>query len=341
MTGKRRRRIPAAAAIVLCILAASVTVSAAVKYLSVNQVAEELAQPEIQKAFQSKGAIEVNKTKEAGDYRFTFLGIASGEAITESDLDAELPADGDEIDETAKNEQTYAVLAIERKDGKPMPKISDDAYGDKRFCVSPLIEGLDPLNYNIAYMGGGYSDVWKDGVIYRIMDSDELEKFADRNVYLSITDSVTFDNSAFDYDKKTGAITENKDYDGINLLFKIPYDKSKADPEAAEKYLKELEESEEESEEEMSEAPSAKEIRERAELVEDSVQEVKEENGAYVYKYKTGIECTVNPEYDFPNGKTGWSDSVMWSEDDSERSYVLFYKNADGKIMGSIYREEK
>ena len=352
MTGKTRRRLPATAAAVLCILAASVTVGAAAKYLNATQVAEEFAQPEIQKAFQSKDALEVNETKEAGDYRFTFLGIASGKAITKTELTKQIPENG----------QSYAVLAIERRDGKPMPQISDEAYNDLKFCVSPLIQGLDPMEYNIFYTGGGYSDAWKNGVLYRIVDCDQLEKFADKEVYLSITDSMFFENTAFNYDKSTGKITENKDYNGINLLFDIPFDKSKADSEAVEKYLKALEESQKEGDaidddalsddetadgglivdsNEESEVPAVEEIVGRAELVGDSVQELTEEDGKYVYKYKNGIECTVYPESDFPDGKTGWSDNVMYSEDDSEKSYVLFNRDEDGTITGSIYREKK
>lgn len=335
MTKHTRRKLPTAAVVAFCVLAASAVVGAGAKYLTANQVAKEFAQPEIQKAFGGRNALEVNETKEAGEYRFTFLGVASGKAITEMELAKELP----------KNGQTYAVLAIERKDGAPMPKTSDDAYGDLAFCVSPLIEGLDPVEYNIFYTGGGYSDVWKNGILYRIVDCDELEKFADKKVYLSITDSRTFDSSAFTFDKTTGSITENKDYEGINLLFEIPYDKSKADPQAAEKYLKALEEEKEDegAESELQDIPSVKEIQERAELVEDSVQEVKEKdkNGGYLYRYeKSGLICGVDPKEDFPDG-AGWSENIVYSESDSEISYVLFHMDEDGKITGCIYREEK
>ena len=75
--------------------------------------------------------------------------------------------------------------------------------------------------------------------------------------------------------------------------------------------------------------------------MEDSVQEVKEENGKYVYRYKSGFECTIDPELDFPDGKTGWSDGVIYSENDTEKSYVLFYIKENVKIMGSVYREAK
>jgi hypothetical protein len=332
---KEKRKFPAAAAIVLCILAVSATVGAAAKYLSISELTKEFSQPEVYQAFQDNDAIEVNETKVAGDYKFTFLGIASGKAIVQSELTNQLP----------ENSQTYAVLAIERKDGTPMPQISDDSYSNLAFCVSPLIEGLNPMQYNIFCMDGGYSDCWKNGVLYRIVESDELQKFADKHIYLAVTDTDFWDNDAFEFDKKSGKITENKAYDGINLLFDIPYDPSKADPKAAKQYLEKFDAlyGNSKNEETVSKKIlTVEEVLDNKMQIKDSVQTLKKERNAYLFHYtdSNGNEKTVYIDEDvyFPNDKVGWSDELTYFEDETGISYVLFYKQTNGSITGYLYQ---
>ena len=40
-----------------------------------------------------------------------------------------------------KADRTYAVVAIENEDGKPMPDTMEDSYGEVEFFASPLIDG--------------------------------------------------------------------------------------------------------------------------------------------------------------------------------------------------------
>lgn len=82
-----------------------------------------------------------------------------------------------------------------------------------------------------------------NGIEYRITSCDNVEMFADRGLYLAVVDGVPSADS-YQYDEKTGEITRNESYDGINALFNLPIDKSKADTEAAEKYLEEMEKEE-------------------------------------------------------------------------------------------------
>lgn len=49
-------------------------------------------------------------------------------------------------------------------------------------------------------------------------------------MYLGICDSMALENGAYLYDENTGIITSNKEYEGMNLLFRLPIDESKADP---------------------------------------------------------------------------------------------------------------
>lgn len=236
----KKRRVPLAAAAAMCILLLSVTVGAAVKYLKPYEIARESQMKGVEGAFKGKDAIEINESKEAGEYRITLLGIAKGDALIKSDLSETMP----------DVKSTYAAVAIERLDGRPMPSPGDGGYGQLSFFISPLVEGLKPWQYNIASMNGGYSDVTVHGIFYRIIECNDIEKFADRSLYLSISDTVFFDIDAYEYDEETGAISRKKGYKGINLLFDLPMDPAKADPAAAKEYLKNLEKSWESSRDE-------------------------------------------------------------------------------------------
>lgn len=222
-----------ATAVACCALLITVSVGAAVKYLRPAEAAEKSGiEPEkIQAAFQGEDVVELNDSREAGDYRVTLLGITTSEHLKESQLSEEVPVQG----------ELYAIVAIERLDGTPMPATSDDAYSDLSFFVSPLIEGLAPWQYNIASMHGAYSDFVENGILYRTIVCDDVSKFADRNLYLCVSDTTFYDTSAYDYDEKAGIITRNEGYDGINLLFDLPIDPACADQEAADEYLKALE----------------------------------------------------------------------------------------------------
>ena len=208
-----------------------ITAAAAIRYLAPKEIAQSVSDNSLARAFESKDAVEVNETQEYGGYRVTFLGVISGSGL--SDFTAS--ADGVELED-----RTYAVTAIEKSDGTPMPSASDDNYGEVSFLVSPLIKGLNPVNFNAFTMNGGYTDIVKDGILYRLAECDNVEMFADRGAYLCVSTSMSYDINAYNYDEKTGDITRNNNYDGLNALFELPLDKSRADRDEADKYIKEI-----------------------------------------------------------------------------------------------------
>lgn len=230
-----KKRIPAAAIIAATTLIfGSVTVFAAARhYLSPAEVAVEIEDDSLKDAFLSDDALTVNETQEYGNYRITLMGSVAGKNISDY-----LGFDGNGI---AKDDRIYTVVAIEHTDGTPMPDTSSDDYGKESFCVSHYIHGLNPLDYSVITMGGGYTDFVRDGIQYRIMEMDNIEIFADKGIYVGVNSGTFFDNNAFVYDEQSGDITRNTDYEGVNALFKLPIDASKADPAAAEAYLKKLE----------------------------------------------------------------------------------------------------
>ena len=69
-----------------------------------------------------------------------------------------------------------------------------------------------------------------------------MEIFADRGVQLGIVDSFGSETAAFRMDNESGSYRKVEDYAGTIALFTLPLDTTKADPAAAEEYIKKLEE---------------------------------------------------------------------------------------------------
>lgn len=232
MAGRKRRLSTAAvlAAIVLCL--SSVTVYAARKYLSSADVAAKTQDSKLTEAFLSEQALVINETQSYGGYNVTLISIVSGEMLSEyQHMDEKL---------SILTDRTYAVVAIENSDGTPMPDTAEDAYVELEFFASPLIGNYNPAFYNIASMSGNYTEMVEDGILYRLLECDNVEIFADHDLYLCVSEGMFYNTQAYQYDEATGRISRNESYQGLNALFELHIDASKADPERALEYVKEL-----------------------------------------------------------------------------------------------------
>lgn len=211
------------------VMASSVGVMAAVKYFTASEAVEELTgDEEFAKVFLEKDAVKVNETQSVAGYDITLLGIASGEILRDYQWT------------TAVEDKTYAVVAISNSDGSNIPDMADNDVGYvDDFYVTPMIEGYAPWQLNAHWLGGGCTYDVINGVLYWLMECDNVEIFADSVIYLGVTEGVGNINKAYNYNDATGKITRNEDYEGINALFTLPIDKSRADKEAVEKYLDE------------------------------------------------------------------------------------------------------
>lgn len=230
---KKNKRIPAAAVIATATLVfGSVTVFAAHHYLSPAEAAMEVEDDTLKKAFLGEEAVLVNETQELGGYKITLLGSVAGKNLSDYLAwdDAGLP----------KDDRLYTVVAIEHGDGTPMPDTSSEDYGKESFYTSCYIRGINPLEFSISHIGGGYSAFVKEGVEYRIMEMDNIEMFADRGIYVGVNSGFSYDATAYIYDESTGSLSRNPDYQGVNALFQLPLDESRANPEAAARYLEDL-----------------------------------------------------------------------------------------------------
>lgn len=215
----KRIILPVAAAV--CLICT--TTFAAIKLMSAKDAATALGDSKLAQYFNECGS--VSDTVTDGKYKATVLGIASGENLSK------FKSSSWDI----FSERTYAVVAVEKSDG------SDMTFDDE-ILVTPLIEGLSPWQYNIFTMNGGYTADISDGVLYRIIEFDSIEYFADRNVYIAVVSEPFINNTQYSYDESTGAIAAKDDYDGTNILIKLNLDKSKANPEKAREYLDKLNE---------------------------------------------------------------------------------------------------
>lgn len=222
--GWRNKKLIAAACAVICLLIISTSVYAAYRYLLPKEAAVEMDDEKLAESFKKDGEGEI-QTVVDGAFTVTYLGHVTGESISKRTGSAwELHP-----------ERTYVAVAIEKSDG------TEITYKDELF-VSPLIQGLTPWTYNIATMNGSYVEKAVDGVLYRIIECDNIEIFADRQLYLAVSNTAFYNVDAFNYDEESGLITVNEAYEKTNVLFGLELDPTKADSVKAEEYIKQLEE---------------------------------------------------------------------------------------------------
>ena len=119
-----------------------------------------------------------------------------------------------------------------------MPSIQEDGFAP--FYISPYINGQKPWLVNAHTLGGGAAEIFVDGIVYRLVEFDNITMFADHGVYIGISDGSFPNNQAFLVSEQTGEIHVNPDYNGINILFNLPIDPSLANPEKAQALLDEL-----------------------------------------------------------------------------------------------------
>ena len=315
MADKKRRFSTATAAMVFLLLTSSIGVVAAVRYLTPEQVAESFSDELLSKAFQTEKAILVNETQEAAGYRITLLGMVSGEDLSEY-------VEWDEEGKIQKD-KTYVVTAIENADGTPRPDVSDDAYGEDPFYVSPYVKGLSMAEYNAHTLGGGYSEDVIDGIQYRIMECDNVEMFAGRGLYLGVSDGSFHNADAFVMDEETGVIIRNSGYMGVNALFELPIPKEKGDEAAVEEYLREKEDtvagngaSEETVDEEGGNMPAeVKEALHAAEAISETIKSWSlsdfEANAQCIYEEELTVTADGYIFYEYSYGDGGGSEAQV------------------------------
>ncbi|HHU71124.1 MAG TPA: hypothetical protein GXZ21_03705 [Clostridiales bacterium] len=328
-----RKLIPIPLLVIILTLLMSFSVFAAWKILSPNEVAQKLDDNSLTIAFQSKDGIEINETITSEGYNISFLGVVSGEGISD------FKGSAHEI----YPDRTYAIVAISMDDGSPMPATSDYEYGKVSFFVSPLIKGEKPWLYNIVTMNGSYSELVINGVMYRLIECDDVEIFADRGLYLCVSSTSFFSREAYNYNEDTGEVSPNPQFGGVNVLFDLPLDSSKANPKEAEKYLQDLYSDEStvsntDARDELLSPEYIDSLMESAILIPESVKEVSYTNtGSMVYDYD-GSKTVCDVRWIFPEDFVGMSEATIISEGEKEIRIRRFNRDENGVITGMVYK---
>lgn len=214
----------AVAAVAIAVtMVSSITAYAAWRYFSAKDVAAEIADNRLAQEFEQNNWMDECETQTYGNYDITLLGIVSGDEIS-SHLSK---TDSGEID----GDKTYMAVAIAHSDGTPMPDSSKT--DEEQFYVSPYIEGLDPARYNASVLGGNNTLFVSDGIQYRLLETDNIECFADRKIYMGVSEGKAYDDKAYVYDSVSGDIRRNESYEGVNALFTLSIDSNLADQKRA------------------------------------------------------------------------------------------------------------
>ena len=220
-TIKNRRHLPVAVAVAALLIASSVTVFAAWRYLSARDVAMANADEQLASHFEQSNWLSEYETQHCSDYDITLLGVVSGNEISEHlSKDDQGNVDGD---------RTYIAVAIAYADGKPMPDVQSDDFERTQFFVSPYIYGFNPEKYNAYTLSGGVTCFVSDGIQYRLVETDNVEYFADCGIYVGVSDGDMYNNQAYIYDTDTGEILRSETYQGVNALFDLSVNTAKAD----------------------------------------------------------------------------------------------------------------
>lgn len=326
-----KKRMSTVAICAMLILSTSISAFAVWKLLTPKQIAENLGNESLAIAFEGEDALAINQAQISGDYKVTLLGIVSGEKI--SDFESS-------VDDIVHPNRSYAVVAIANADGTPMPSTHDEAYGETPFFVSPFIKGQNPNRFNIITMNGGYSEFVKDGIMYRIVECDDIEIFADRGLYLGVNSGTFYDANAYHFDLETGKIIPNADYEGVNVLFDLPLDPSKGNPEKAEKYLQTLIDKQSPAQENIDEELiDIEALLAESTLISESVQEVVPNEAGMITYHFEGRKFEISFEFLFEEGQVGLSDKFYIDDDGHVKNILVFSRDTDGVISAMTYRK--
>ncbi|MCD8006728.1 MAG: hypothetical protein LUF29_07145 [Oscillospiraceae bacterium] len=209
--------------VIIAIVAAvilTITVFAAGGLLSASDVANQWGMTPLAEFFENGGGEAFNiESQTSGGYTVSVLGIATGYDLVE-------------YDESVDPDKTYIVCSIEREDGEGIASYHD-------VWVTILISGYEPVKVNnLALASGDYWLLVEDGIEYVLLETTNINIFADHTVYIAAYDGyyMPFKYSLND----DGTISVVEGCDGVAALFEIPLDETLADPEAAEALIEKI-----------------------------------------------------------------------------------------------------
>lgn len=334
MKNRRFMRKGAVAAVAAALAAAgSMTAFAAWQYRSASQVAEELGEEGLPQVFEEQAADNadsndktVYESQSFGGYKVVLLGMVSGK-----DLSAhERMAGG-----TIHSDRTYLAVAVSREDGRPVDAEAED------FFVSPLIGSLNPKDNNVLVWAGNYGQYVEDGILYRLTECDNIEYFADQNLYVCVTDTTFYQKGLYDWREAEGEIVRNDGYEGLNALFELQIDPSRADPEKAENFLKEMDKQGKDTQEaahNMEEDPYDRLSPESRKAYQEAVEWAEQITPDNIEQYCVRLEQTVQTKAPDGEGRVSFDESLSGA-DTEDTSFKADWFFRGGEITDFIQRD--
>ncbi len=225
-TVNKTTKILIAAVLIITILSSSAF--AISKLLSAGEVALHFGENQVAQSFDANSFAAESITDKG--YTVRFLGLVKGEKFAS---------------EAIKTDCSYYVVSVAAADGSPLSIADGNPLG-----MSVIIEGYPAWKNNTWSLNTSATGMEENGVLYYLYNCENLEIFADRNVYLAVYEGMLpgLDIITMNED---GTFEFAEDYDGFEAMFRIPLDSSKANPEIANAILAEylVDESEISSEE--------------------------------------------------------------------------------------------
>lgn len=217
---KKRKTVKVLVAVISAILLLSVSAFAITAILSAQEVADELGESQLVDKWQKSEKFPYVSCDE--NYTVSVLGIATDKEIN-SDYGV-----------TVEESRSYIVVSIQRNDGLAL-----SLKEGSPIQLTPLISGYEPWKINLWTLGSNAQGLEKDGVLYYLFDTADLEVFADRTVYIAAYEGFipSEDTLIMNGD---GTIAFNENYTGFKALFELPLDESKAEPEKAEEIISQI-----------------------------------------------------------------------------------------------------
>lgn len=287
---KKSVKILIAAVLITVVL--SVTAFAISSLLSARDVAQKLGESYAADSFEQQEFVSESVTDKG--YTVSFLGAVKGERF---------------VDAGAEAECSYFVVSVASADGSALSLINGNPLG-----MSIIIEGYPAWQVNTWSLNTSAVGTEENGVLYYLYACENLEIFADRNVYLAVyegfipgLDIITMNSD--------GTFNFAESYSGFKAMFKLPLDPSKADPEAANELLKEYFEDEN----------AHLKYKDEAVQIADGKQIISEE-----YGFIERSEDNEKGEYiiDYLGRKSGTEIGV--TEDEEYEFYVYSVRKSDG-----------
>lgn len=216
----KKKGLIKAAAVAAAVALFTVSAYAASHWLSPAQVADMYGYPALAQAFESEDAVRLNQSVQTENFCVTLAGLVSGENLS---------GWTDQADQA----RTYAVMILESLDGTPL---GTDDFSIVDYTFTPLVAGFTPWSVNNWTLDAGVSLLEQDGVLYYLLDTRNVEMFADHTVYLAFYQGTVPSQETFTM-AEDGTISFVEEIEGPHALFTLPLDKSQADPAAVEQFI--------------------------------------------------------------------------------------------------------